>query len=347
MQAVPAQIKNRKKMIQAPTTVQDLENLIAGKIEENINLEYKSADALTDKKEIAKDVSSMANSAGGLIIYGIKEYDEADKNHLPEKITPIDRTRYSREWFEQVIHSNISPKVEGLIIHPVQLDNISEAAFVVEIPQSNTAHQCTSTFRYYKRHNFIAEPMLDYEIRDILNRIKHPLIILNFSIEKKTSIMTEDPFSTIIRDPFKVKAAENKIFTKLTLTVTPTNKGTVYAKYINYIVRLPEDIVNEYSARYLKRITDGYIEFNGENTIRDVIDFKSDPFGGTTKYGPSRFDPILPGLDGGSEQIFLINNATLDNREINWKVHADNSHPNSGNIKLNEIPFVEIDETSK
>jgi len=42
----------------------------------------------------------MANSAGGIIIYGIKEYDEADKRHLPEKIDPIQQNVFSKEWLE-------------------------------------------------------------------------------------------------------------------------------------------------------------------------------------------------------------------------------------------------------
>ena len=46
-------------------------------IEESLNLDYKAAGALakTDgkKKEITKDVSAMANSDGGIIIYGVTE----------------------------------------------------------------------------------------------------------------------------------------------------------------------------------------------------------------------------------------------------------------------------------
>src|SRR5262249_14876653 len=91
----------------------ELQRLIDDGAEENLTLDYKAADALgtTDgkKKEITKDVSAMANSAGGVIIYGIKEHDEEDKKHLPEMLTPIDRTQFSKEWLEQVINS-IQPR---------------------------------------------------------------------------------------------------------------------------------------------------------------------------------------------------------------------------------------------
>ena len=62
-----------------------LQNFITSEIEESLTLEYKSAEALdrteTKKKEITKDVSAMANSAGGIIIYGIKEYNNSSKKH--------------------------------------------------------------------------------------------------------------------------------------------------------------------------------------------------------------------------------------------------------------------------
>jgi len=57
-------------------TQAELESLITNRVEENLNLDYKGADALynIDGKidrslEISKDVSSFANSDGGIIIY--------------------------------------------------------------------------------------------------------------------------------------------------------------------------------------------------------------------------------------------------------------------------------------
>ena len=158
----------------------DLSNYIDNKIEENLNLDQKAAGALesTDSKktEISKDISAMANADGGIIIYGIQEYKEKPKKHLPEKITPIDRTLYSKEWLEQVIQSNIRPKIDNLIIHPIKLSsNDTHVAYVVEITKSTTAHQAKDK-KYYKRHNFESVPMDDYEIKDIMGRSKNPKI---------------------------------------------------------------------------------------------------------------------------------------------------------------------------
>lgn len=47
----------------------DIQELVAGQVQESLTLDYKACDALarTDgkKKEISKDVSAFANSAGG------------------------------------------------------------------------------------------------------------------------------------------------------------------------------------------------------------------------------------------------------------------------------------------
>ena len=62
--------------------IDDIRSLIALGIEECTTLEYKSGIDTSNnhwKSEMAKDVSAMANANGGIIIYGVKEYDEEDK----------------------------------------------------------------------------------------------------------------------------------------------------------------------------------------------------------------------------------------------------------------------------
>jgi hypothetical protein len=163
-----------------------LQQYIDDATEESLTLEYKAAASLSradrPKTEITKDVSSMANSAGGVIIYGLKEFSDDDKKHLPEKIDPINRRDFSKEWLEQNIN-NIRPHIDGIIITPVSLNTgANDVAYVVEIPQSTTAHQATD-HRYYKRFNFLAQAMEDYEIRDIMNRALRPDATAIFSYE--------------------------------------------------------------------------------------------------------------------------------------------------------------------
>jgi Predicted transcriptional regulator containing an HTH domain and an uncharacterized domain shared with the mammalian protein Schlafen len=154
-----------------------LEQLIRDNVEENLSLEYKSAEALgksdAKKAEIVRDVSAFANSSGGVLIYGIAEFQNREQRHLPEKIDPVNRQEFSKEWLEQIIQS-IQPRIDGIVIEPVTI-NPSSVCYVVSIPQSHTVHQARDHV-YYRRHNFNVLAMEDYEVRDVMNRRKRPKI---------------------------------------------------------------------------------------------------------------------------------------------------------------------------
>ena len=168
-------------------TKEKLEQLIADRVEESLNLDYKRADALVKteakKAEVTKDVSAFANSAGGVLIYGIAEPNDRAKRHLPERLDPVRRADVSKEWLEQVIQT-IQPRIEGVVIHPVTIDEQAGlVCYVVEVPQSHTAHQARDHV-YYKRHNFNSLPMEDYEVRDVMNRRAHPKLLASIFIKK-------------------------------------------------------------------------------------------------------------------------------------------------------------------
>lgn len=156
-----------------------IQQYIDDEIEESLGLDYKAAGALgrsdSKKKEITKDVSAMANSSGGIIIYGVKEHDENEKRHLPEKIDPVNQSEFSKEWLEHIVN-NIHPKINGIAIYPVRINSAEdEVVYVVEIPESITAHQASDK-RYYRRYNFESAPMDDYEIRMVMNRERYPTL---------------------------------------------------------------------------------------------------------------------------------------------------------------------------
>ena len=152
--------------------IEDIYSLITNEVEENIHLDYKAAGALDkdDKKrnEITKDISAFANSDGGIIIYGVSEED-----HKPKEISPIDGRIYTKEWLENVIQL-IQPRIEDIKIYPIRVDDIRQSIYVVKIPRSSNAPHMARDKRYYKRFNFKSEPMEDYEVKDLYNRVSIP-----------------------------------------------------------------------------------------------------------------------------------------------------------------------------
>jgi hypothetical protein len=317
----------------------DLQRLISTKVEESLTLDYKAADALgkTDgkKKEITKDVSAMANSAGGVLIYGIKEYDDPSKRHLPERVDPVDRATYPKEWLEQVI-SNIRPRINSLVIDPITIGpDQSKCVYLVRILQGDTAHQA-SDYRYYRRYNFESIPMHDYEIRDVMGRGTHPRISLSFQIELETKGR---------RKLLPLLDSQIDYFDTGLLRVIAENEGRVYAQYVNAFVKIPAEMLPSEVIDQCSDVINGNCEFVVDNTVRDVVDVKVIPGGDSIpKYGPSRFDPLLPGVSRTltthdilpSYQQLIPGGARLQ-----WSVYADNALPRSGEVKVSEVPFVD------
>jgi hypothetical protein len=175
-------------------TESDLAAFIENKIQEHLQLDYKRSEALSRKDhcytELSKDVAAFANSAGGQIIYGI-----AEKDYLPERIDDgVNATELKREWLEQVISSNIHPKIDGLKIYQIGLPSrgADQVAYVIDIPQSTSRapHQ-SRDHRYYKRYNFQSVAMEDYEIRDIMRRATTPDLFIKFRFDSGQSTKVE------------------------------------------------------------------------------------------------------------------------------------------------------------
>lgn len=122
---------------------EDLQSLVKNKIEEDSDLDYKDSRSLMmggkEMTELSKDVSSFANSSGGIIIYGISE-----NKHVPEKIDEgCNPTEITKEWLEQVIQGRIRPRIEGVDINPVSLDITSWPGGVCG--DNSTRRNCSSS----------------------------------------------------------------------------------------------------------------------------------------------------------------------------------------------------------
>ena len=101
-----------------------------------------------------------------------------------------------KDKLSQLLSSNIQPKIEGLEITYISHDEES-GFYVVSVPRSNTAHQNRLSHVYYKRRNATVEAMEDYEIRDVMNRSKTPIIDIDFTllVTKIDVTQNKTPFS--------------------------------------------------------------------------------------------------------------------------------------------------------
>lgn len=204
-----------------------LDYLIRSNAEESVHIEFKAGAALGSteniKKEISKDVSSMANSDGGIIVYGI-----AEKNHKANQYSYVNGAVFSKEWLEQVINSKIKRRIPELTIDVVRVQNkLSQSVYIVRIPRSTEAPHMASDSRYYKRFNFESVPMEEYEVRDLFNRVSQTQMrllpvefrgqvlewidgkVANYRLQmvidvQNVSRTIEDTYKTILKLPFEV-----------------------------------------------------------------------------------------------------------------------------------------------
>ena len=223
---------------------------------------------------------------------------------------------------------NIRPRIESLIIHPVTIGNSNtDVAYVVEIPKSHTAHQAMD-YRYYKRHNFESVAMEDYEIRDVMNRLKHPRIEVEFKLNK-------------------ISQGKQEKDTLYDLEISLANTGNVYAQYVVVVVQidLRLSIVQEFGKQSMSysrsRSSSGEVAtVRLDNTRRDELGVD----GSSPRFGPKRYVPILPTLTLKTDSIRVrgsLNDADLRRSIIRWTTYADNAPPIDGKVQIYEIEIVD------
>src|ERR1043166_2007525 len=319
--------------MEIPRTEADLLELIRNKVEESVSLDFKRAEALTGpkaelKKEVTKDVSSFANSNGGLLIYGIAE---AEDKHTPAGISPVNRASFSKERLEHLIN-NIQPRIPNVEIVPVTLTSGPDhVAFVVVIPRGTTAHQCTDK-RYYRRYNFEAVAMEDYEVRDVMNRRSWPEIDLRAEIH-----FAVRHFSSGF--PGVPSLGSERTMPCPTLRFSVINSGTVLAKYLVAFVEIPP----------------GFLKDDEDGGRYQMKNFQPQPTGEiaqgymTTyaKTGNPQWIPILPTLPLDLEEFELPMEcfpSDIPDFSMPWTVHCDEAPARRGVFTNDNVKMLITDE---
>ena len=163
-------------------TRQDLEQLIADGATEGTTLEFKDSRALTRDEgkitELCVNVSALANSAGGQIIYGINENKKTNGPVVVDE--GVTDRNITREWIGQILNSRIQPRLAQYSIDAIDLHN-GQLGFVISVPQSLTGPHQAPDNKYYRRFALEVRAMEDYEIRDVMRRATTPHLYVAFS----------------------------------------------------------------------------------------------------------------------------------------------------------------------
>jgi hypothetical protein len=158
---------------------------------ENEVLEYKTASkpfSDRERMEIAKDISGLANSLGGVIIYGIST-SKSDPT-LPDSIQPLHIKNI--ETLDRVINSQIRPPISG--IRKRIIPSEQPKVLVVDVPPSeDPPHQNLYDKKYYHRSGSECIPM-DHDLVALkFGRKLSPVLDLGFQALSTPNISSEDP----------------------------------------------------------------------------------------------------------------------------------------------------------
>lgn len=183
-------------------TIEQINRLLENKVPESKTLDYKEClktSDYEDKKEILADISSFANTEGGVIIWGIKE----DKG-IPTEITGVEISDPDSEILkiDNLLRDCLEPRIQGTILRPLHIEN-NKYIFMIYIPKSfNPPHvvKIGGHWRFYSRNSAGKYSLEVSELKSLItlsSSVREK--IRNFRIERISKIKNQDiqvPIST-------------------------------------------------------------------------------------------------------------------------------------------------------
>ena len=153
-------------------TEQDLQVLVEAQVPEGRRLDFKLTQYGTtdsEKRELLKDVSALANTQGGHLIIGVRE-----KEGIATEVVGVSDIDPDAEIqrVEQIIRSGLDPPVLGIRTKAVRLPN-GENVIIIRIPRSfNPPHRVAAqgSNRFYVRNSAgVHEPGIE-ELRTLFTQ---------------------------------------------------------------------------------------------------------------------------------------------------------------------------------
>jgi hypothetical protein len=182
-------------------SIDDINSLIDNQVHETRNLEYKSKLPGTtnkEKKDFLAEVTAMANSGGGDIIFGIEEKEDSigDKKYALRGISRINEDT-EKNRLDCLLRDGIQPRIIYYHFVSIPIDETKQI-YLLRIPRSlNTPHMVTlgGSQKFYARNSSGKYPMEINEIRtSFLSGSTYLEIAKNWRLERIALIKNNETF---------------------------------------------------------------------------------------------------------------------------------------------------------
>ncbi len=280
------------------------------------------------RENLSKAISALANTGGGVLVLGLQNPADAWRVDDGGVCLTI-KGRSTREWLEDVVPELVEHRLRRFNVYVVrQTSSDSQIGddrgiFLVDVADSDDAPHQAQDLRYYVRVGGKSRPIGHRLVADIFNRARHPQMEVTMTFETKEDVVrTTDQFLR----PVEKRVVRNS------LSIRATNVGRILAQFVLVVVDLP--------GRWLPK--ENAESVAGDNVVRRFRNTRQDVLGGDPlpspggmgfrpRYGPSWFDPLLPGLSR-TWTLKLHDEAQvrLCNGKIAWTAHADSASTRSG-----------------
>jgi hypothetical protein len=165
----------------------DITRLVQNQVKESKTLDYKREFKLEDKdkREFLFDITSMFNTEGGIIVYGIEELKDDKKQNtgVPKQVTGISVENEDKlfQKIEDIVRSNTEPNICNLELKLLDVDGLTVLVIGISkglgLPCMVTLND---TNKFYKRKNTGKYAVDVHE----LNQMFMQNIVLKESVEK-------------------------------------------------------------------------------------------------------------------------------------------------------------------
>lgn len=206
-------------------TAAQLQQVLDDHAQEGLYLDFKRGASMVpsngSRQELVKDCTGFANADGGMILYGVSE-EEIEGIPSAASLSPVTATGVGGDWLTNVIRSNTSPPLSRFEI--TELAVPGGKVIAIEIEASSTAHQNLLDRRYYQRAGRSTEPMVDFQIRDVMHRRLRPEVRV---------------------DPKLVNIESNGELHRKQLEVLITNVGQVTLADWQFEIDIPHEVIRD------------------------------------------------------------------------------------------------------
>jgi predicted HTH transcriptional regulator len=134
---------------------------------------------------LAKEISAFANSAGGVIVFGVdcRIIDGIDE---AVELTPISNLNRAETTVRDATSDLLQPRHDGIRVASVPALNDSTTGYViVDVPRSDRRphrSEAANQKEYYKRIGSRSYPMEHYDIEDAFKRSTAPILALDVGL---------------------------------------------------------------------------------------------------------------------------------------------------------------------